>query len=269
LLSTDAKLNLYLFLGKLSIGAKCGGLSARKYKNNCAQALIYIARCIIRRMTRFIAYFRVSTTQQGKSGLGLDAQRQAVADYVGGRGEIIAEYTEIESGRKNGRPQLAAALAICRKHKAVLVIAKLDRLARNVHFISGLMESGVDFVAVDIPEANRLTIHILSAVAEYEREAISKRTKDALKAAKARGVKLGNPDPIPAARLGNAAAKEQREQFHATVKPLIQKLRHEGYSLAKIAAELHARNVPTARGRVWYPATVRNILRRDAYGQSD
>ena len=131
------------------------------------------------------------------------------------------------------------------------------------------MESRVDFVAVDMPEANRLTIHILAAVAEHEREAISQRTKDALKAAKARGVRLGNPDPIPAARLANAAVKEQREQFHATVKPLIHNLRLQGYTLAKIAAELNGRNVPTARGRLWYPATVRNILRRDANGQSD
>jgi DNA invertase Pin-like site-specific DNA recombinase len=217
-------------------------------------------------MTCFIAYYRVSTEKQGKSGLGLDAQRQTVADYVAGRGEIIAEYTEIESGRKNDRPQLAAALATCRKHKAVLVIAKLDRLARNVFFIAGLMESGVDFVACDMPEANRLTIHILSAVAEHEREAISKRTKDALKAAKARGVKLGNPDPIPAARRGNAVMQEHAEQFHATVKPLIQKLRLQGYPLAKIADELNSRNVPTARGRVWYPATVRNILQRNGHG---
>ncbi len=212
-------------------------------------------------MKRFIAYYRVSPEKQGKSGLGLDAQRQDVADYVAGRGEIIAEFTEIESSR-NKRPQLHAALETCRKRKATLLIARLDRLARNVAFISNLMESGVDFVAVDMPEANRLSIHILAAVAEHEREMISKRTKDALKAAKARGVRLGNPDPIPAARLANAAMQEQAALFHATVKPLIQNLRLQGYTLAKIAAELNIRNVPTARGGVWYPATVRNILRR-------
>lgn len=228
----------------------------------------YIIWCIISGMKRFIAYYRVSTEQQGKSGLGLDAQRQAVAGYVAGRGDIVAEFTEIESSR-NKRPQLQAALEACRKHKATLLIARLDRLARNVAFISNLMESRVEFVAVDFPEANRLTIHILAAVAEHEREMISKRTKDALKAAKARGVRLGNPDPIPAARLANAAVKEQTAQFHATVKPLIQKLRLEGYSLAKIATELNSRSVQTARGGLWYPATVRNILRKDGHGQGN
>jgi DNA invertase Pin-like site-specific DNA recombinase len=127
------------------------------------------------RMTRFIAYYRVSTDKQGKSGLGLDAQRQAVGSFVAGRGEIIAEYIEIESTR-NHRPQLQAALDMCRKRKATLLIARLDRLARNVAFISNLMESRVDFLAVDMPDANRLTIHILAAVAEHEREAISTRS---------------------------------------------------------------------------------------------
>jgi DNA invertase Pin-like site-specific DNA recombinase len=214
-------------------------------------------------MTRFITYFRVSTIQQGKSGLGLDAQRQAVAGYVAGRGEIVAEFTEVESSR-NKRPQLNAALEACRKHKATLLIARLDRLARNVAFISNLMESRVDFVAVDMPQANRLSIHILAAVAEHEREMISKRTKEALKAAKARGVRLGNPDPIPAARLANAALQEQAALFHAAVKPLIQNLRLQGYTLAKIAAELNSRNVPTAQGGLWHPSTVRNILRRQS-----
>ncbi len=139
-----------------------------------------------------VAYYRVSTDRQGKSGLGLDAQRAAVAAYLAGRGEKIAEFTEIESGKRNDRPQLAAALMLCRQQKARLIIAKLDRLARNVHFISGLMESGVDFVAVDMPEANRLTLHILAAVAEHEREMISQRTKAAREQAKARGTRLGN-----------------------------------------------------------------------------
>src|SRR5215218_1388890 len=119
-------------------------------------------------MDPYIAYYRVSTDRQGRSGLGLDAQRAAVAGYLAGRGALLAEYTEVESGKKNDRPQLAAALGECRRHRARLVIAKLDRLARNVYFISGLMESGVDFVAVDMPEANRLTLHILAAVAEHE-----------------------------------------------------------------------------------------------------
>ena len=122
------------------------------------------------------------------------------------------------------------------------------------------MESRVDFVAVDMPEANRLTIHILAAVAEHEREMISKRTKEALKAAKARGVKLGNPSPLPASQQGITAVKEQKRKFHATVKPLIMEMRDQGYTLTAIAKELNERNVPTARGGLWYATTVRNIL---------
>jgi DNA invertase Pin-like site-specific DNA recombinase len=134
------------------------------------------------------AYFRVSTDRQGKSGLGLDAQREAVMNYLnGGSWTLAAEYVEIESGKHNERPQLLAALAACKKLRARLVIAKLDRLSRNLAFIAALMDSGVEFVAVDNPHANKLTIHILAAVAQHEREMISQRTKDALQAAKARG----------------------------------------------------------------------------------
>lgn len=211
-------------------------------------------------MTDYVAYYRVSTDKQGKSGLGLDAQRQAVASYVAHRGEILAEFTEIESGRKNDRPKLLEALALCRRHKAILVIARLDRLARNVAFISNLMESRVDFVAVDMPEANRLTIHILAAVAEHEREMISKRTKAALAVAKERGTRLGNPNPLPASQGAIKALKLQSKRFHATVQPLIRELRQQGLSLPTIARELNRRNVPTARGGLWHPSTVRNIL---------
>jgi DNA invertase Pin-like site-specific DNA recombinase len=126
---------------------------------------------------------------------------------------LIEFFTEIESGRKNDRPKLAAALDACRKHKATLVIAKLDRLARNVYFISGLMESGVEFVAVDMPEANRLTIHILAAVAEHEREMISQRTKVALKAAKARGIKLGSPEPSRGAAIRTQVLQEKADRY--------------------------------------------------------
>ena len=133
---------------------------------------------------KFIAYFRVSTDRQGKSGLGLEAQREAVLAYLnGGSWTMVAEFTEIESGKHADRPQLAAALAACKKHKAKLVIAKLDRLSRNLAFIATLMDSGVEFVAVDNPHANKLTVHILAAVAQYEREAIAQRTRDALQAA--------------------------------------------------------------------------------------
>src|SRR6266851_986624 len=143
---------------------------------------------------KFVSYLRVSTARQGISGLGLEAQREAVARYLnGGSWALVQEVVEVESGKRNDRPAIAEALRLCRLHRATLIIAKLDRLARNVHFISSLMESGVEFIAVDFPQANRLTVHILAAVAEHERELISQRTKAALAAAKARGVKLGNP----------------------------------------------------------------------------
>src|SRR3712207_6842151 len=141
---------------------------------------------------KFVAYYRVSTAKQGKSGLGLEAQQEAVRSYLnGGAWQLVDEVVEVESGKRNDRPKLAEALRLCRLHSATLIIAKLDRLARNVAFISNLMESGVEFTAVDFPQANRLTVHILAAVAEHEREMISRRTKDALAAAKARGKKLG------------------------------------------------------------------------------
>ena len=211
------------------------------------------------RMTPFIAYFRVSTEKQGKSGLGLAAQREAVAGFVPSHGRVLAEFTEVESTR-NHRPALQDALAACRKHKAILLIARLDRLARNVAFISNLMESGAEFVAVDMPEANRLTIHILAAVAEHEREMIAKRTKDALRAAKKRGVRLGNPAPLPAARLAHAANRAQRQAFHAPLKPLVTSLRQQGHSFTAIAEELNRRRIATARGRTWYASSVRNVL---------
>src|SRR4051795_4052900 len=149
-------------------------------------------------MQGLFAYYRVSTDRQGQYGLGLDAQRAAVAGFVGAR-ELVAEFTEVESGKRNDRPQLAAALELCRRQRAMLVIAKLDRLARNVAFIANLMESGVEFTAVDMPSANKLTLHILSAVAEHKREMISARTKAALAAGARRDVGPTRPgDPAHA-----------------------------------------------------------------------
>src|SRR3954467_9714463 len=140
---------------------------------------------------KFVAYYRVSTTRQGQSGLGLEAQRKAVEDFLdGGSWQLAAEAVEVESGKRSDRPKLQEALRLCRLHGATLVIAKLDRLARNVAFISNLMESGVEFTAVDFPQANRLTVHILAAVAEHEAKAISERTRAALKAARDRGQRL-------------------------------------------------------------------------------
>jgi DNA invertase Pin-like site-specific DNA recombinase len=197
---------------------------------------------------RFISYYRVSTAQQGASGLGLEAQREAVARHVAAaRGIIVDEFQEIESGKKNDRPQIAAALAACRLRRATLVIAKLDRLARNVFFISSLMESGVDFVACDNPHATRLTIHILAAVAEHEREMISARTKAALAAAKARGVKLGNPNLRPGDRWAGRRARQARTAHadaHASdVLPYIEAARKAGCaSLGALARADRARH---------------------------
>jgi len=210
-------------------------------------------------MTSYVAYYRVSTPKQGQSGLGLAAQRKSVIDFVAGHGEIIHEFTEVES-TKNDRPELSSALATCKRYKATLVIARLDRLARNVAFISNLMDSKIDFVAVDMPYANRLSLHVLAAVAEHEREMISKRTILALQAAKARGVKLGNPSLAATAHRAYEAITRNKEAHHASVKPILEDLRKSGCSLSEIAQELNERNVPTARGGLWYPTTVKNIL---------
>lgn len=209
----------------------------------------------------YVAYYRVSTDRQGQSGLGLDAQRAAIAGYLAGRADLIAEFTEIESGKKNDRPQLAAALAICRSRKARLIIAKLDRLARNVLFIAGLMDSGVDFVAVDMPEANRLTLHIIAAVAEHEREMISQRTKSALAQAKVRGTRLGNPRPTDSLEAGRATKNGHLAAFHEQVRPLVQELSGQGLSQRAVARELNRRGIRTVRGKEWGSAQVGNLLR--------
>ena len=218
---------------------------------------------------RFVSYYRVSTDKQGASGLGLAAQREAVARHVAGaQGTIVAEFQEIESGKRNDRPQIAAALAACRLRRATLVIAKLDRLARNVHFISSLMESGVDFVACDNPHATRLTIHILAAVAEHEREMISQRTTAALAAAKARGVKLGNPRLKPGDRRATRHARQARTDtaiaHAALVLPYIEAARKAGcVSLGELARALTARGIDTpAGGREWRAAQVSRVLAR-------
>ena len=216
---------------------------------------------------RFVAYLRVSTDKQGRSGLGLEAQRAAVQAHVAGvAGTVTAEFIEVESGRKKDRPQLAAALADCRARRAVLVIAKLDRLARNVHFVSGLMESGVEFIAADMPTVNRLTVHILAAVAEEEARMISARTKAALTAAKARGVKLGNPHllarcPVLAARARDAQQAEARRRVDAVLPYLEQARRAGATTLWQLADALMKRGVPAPRGgQRWHPAQVRRVL---------
>jgi len=212
---------------------------------------------------KFVAYFRVSTDRQGKSGLGLEAQREAVMNYLdGGRWTLIKEFTEVESGKRNGRPELVKALAACKRQKAKLVIAKLDRLGRNLAFIATLKESGVEFVAVDNPHANELTVHFLAAIAQHEREMISERSKAALLAAKRRGRRLGNPNLPEAAKRGVAALKANAKRFAANVRPIIDEIIAAGAkSHTAIAAKLNERNVPTARGGVWTHVQVGAILR--------
>jgi DNA invertase Pin-like site-specific DNA recombinase len=213
---------------------------------------------------KFVAYFRVSTDRQGKSGLGLEAQREAVLNYLnGGSWTLVAEFTEVESGKHSDRPQLAAALAACKKHRARLVIAKLDRLSRNLAFIATLMDSGVEFVAVDNPHANKLTVHILAAVAQHEREMIAQRTRDALRAAKARGKRLGNPKLSEARKMALKANRKVAESFAANVLPIIRQIQQSGvHSARSIARALAARGIKTARGGEWTGVQVADILRR-------
>jgi DNA invertase Pin-like site-specific DNA recombinase len=218
---------------------------------------------------KFIAYYRVSTQRQGRSGLGLDAQRKAVRDHLnGGDWRIVAEFTEIESGKRSDRPKLAEALKACRVLGATLIIAKLDRLARNVHFVSGLMESGVDFTAVDFPQANRLTVHILAAVAEHEAKMISERTKAALAAAKARGVRLGGDRgarlTAEARQAGCKAVTARANARAADLAPIIRELEAIGArSLRAIAAGLNERGVRTPRGiGEWKAGTVSQLMAR-------
>lgn len=222
-----------------------------------------------------VAYYRVSTAQQGRSGLGLEAQQAAVERFAGQEGAaIVAAYTEVESGRKNDRPQLARALAHAKRSRAVLVTAKLDRLARDVAFIAGVMNSGVEFRAVDNPHATRFTLHILAAVAEDEARRISERTKAALAALKARGVLLGAARPEcrnldAAARLRGSqrsAAESRRRsaEAYADLAPAVAAMRKRGLSLREIAGQLNQEGHTTRRGCVWTAVQVKRLLEMPA-----
>ena len=222
-------------------------------------------------MSRVVAYYRVSTEAQGRSGLGLEAQRHAVRALSDGRGwQIVAEYTEVESGKRNDRPQLEAALADARRTGAKLVVAKLDRLSRNAEFTLRMRNSGVDFICADNPDVNRLTIGLLAVINEDERERIGERTRAALQAAKARGVKLGNPNGAAAIRRagkGNAAGveavKDNAQRYAMDLARTVEDIRANGKtSLPAIAAELNARHIQTRRGGQWYASSVRNLLAR-------
>ena len=212
----------------------------------------------------FVAYYRVSTDRQGQSGLGLDAQRKAVMDYLdGGKWKLVAEFTEIESGKNSDRVQLRAAQTVCKKRKAKLVIAKLDRLSRNVAFVANLLEAGTDFVAVDNPHANKPMVQMMAVFAEMERDAISRRTREALAAAKARGVTLGNPRLAEASAGVNAARQEAADAFATSVRPIIKEVQASGItSLRGVAKALSARGVKTARGGAWTAVQVGDILTR-------
>lgn len=230
---------------------------------------------------RHIAYYRVSTARQGRSGLGLDAQREAIRSHVvGSSGELLLEFTEIESGRRSDRPELAKALAACRLHRATLIIAKLDRLARSVSFISNLMESGVEFFACDMPVANRLTVHMLAAVAENEARMISDRTRVALAEAKRRGTRLGGfrgRIATDADRERAAAAKTTIANARAAdLADTIKALQFEGVtSYRAIAGRLIELGIPTTgshdkygrptgHGGTWTGVQVRRVIARVA-----
>lgn len=217
---------------------------------------------------RFVSYLRVSTARQGRSGLGLEAQRAAVEAYLnGGRWKLIAELVEVESGKRNNRPKLAEALALCRAHRATLVVAKIDRLARNAAFLLSLRDAGVEFVACDMPDANRMTVGILAVVAEHEREMISKRTKDALAAAKARGTKLGGfrgragtPESAAKARAARAVKADTRAQ---DLEMMLKRIDPRGAaSLRTIADALNAEDVPTPSGTGSWTAIAVSRLRQ-------
>ena len=215
---------------------------------------------------KFISYIRVSTQKQGQSGLGLEAQKKTVLNYLnGGSWELIQEFTEIETGKGSDaldrRPQLKAAIDACKKQGATLVIAKLDRLARNVHFVSGLIETGVDFVCADMPQANKVMLQMYSVMAEWERDQISARTKAALQAAKARGVVLGKAG---AANLKpNIEARQKAAgDFAGKLKGIIEGMKAQGLTQRAICAELNTLGIKTAKGGNWGLVQLQRVMAR-------
>jgi len=210
-------------------------------------------------MTKYVAYYRVSTKRQGQSGLGLEAQQALVSDFAKDN-PIIAEFIEVESGRNDTRPVMAEALAYAKQSDAILVVAKQDRLARKVLFIAQLIESGVPFVIADNPHADKFRLHIEACINEDEAEKISKRTKDALAAAKARGVKLGCPNPRAGGLASGAARREKTQRVAAKAMPIITALRDAGASLRAVASKLNEAGIPSAMGGAWHATSVRNLI---------
>ncbi len=219
---------------------------------------------------RFTAYYRVSTQKQGASGLGLEAQKAAAESFAKSRGEIIAEFVEVESGKRNDRPELAKAIEHAKANGSTLLIAKLDRLARNAGFIFALRDSGADFQACDLPEANTLTIGIFAVMAQHEAEVISKRTKDALAARKARGLSLGNPANLTAeARRKGPEARKQIARDHKAnrqASELAGLYKQQGHSLRAIATRLNSGGYSTRGGKTFKAESVRRLLRIEAVG---
>jgi DNA invertase Pin-like site-specific DNA recombinase len=224
---------------------------------------------------KFIGYCRVSTGKQGKSGLGLEAQETAIREYVRScSGELVKLYIEVESGKNDNRPVLADAIRHSQLTGARLVIHKLDRLSRDLSFITTLQKNSVDFAVVDLPGADRFTVHIFGALAEKERSMISERTRAALKQAKERGVKLGNakgegftPEIQKAgAEAAEKARRANADSFASKVKPFIERLQGEGKGLRLIAAALNAEGIGTARGKEWTPTAVKHVRERRCIG---
>jgi DNA invertase Pin-like site-specific DNA recombinase len=222
---------------------------------------------------KIVTYLRVSTERQGRSGLGLEGQRAAVEAFCARTGATIArEFVEVESGRHDGRPKLAEALAFARRAKARLLVARLDRLSRSVRFIATVLDSGVEFAAADLPEANRLLLHVLAAVAEAEAKAISDRTKAALQAAKVRGVKLGSHNPrvpwltrearLKGAALGSQKRKRDAAEAYRDLAPIVQKLRNDGLTLREIANRLNEDGQPRRSQRAWSKVHVYRLIAR-------
>lgn len=214
---------------------------------------------------KFVTYFRVSTQKQGSSGLGLDAQRQTVSQFLAvGIRAVMAEFVEVETGKGANalekRPELRSALELCRKSGATLLIAKLDRLARNVHFVSGLMESKVKFVACDLPEANQLTIHIMAAFAEHEARRISERTRDALAAAKARGVVLGATGPANLKRH-TQERQDAAVAFNARLMPLLNGFASQSLTRRAMVVQLNDLGIKAPRGGAWSLGQVQRVAK--------